>query len=231
MSLFENVKGMYPKVIIHNSISLDGSLTGFQPNMGLHYQIAGNYEPEVHLIGSNTVRTGIELFGNGVQPEVEADFEKSKRDKNLPYWIVLDTKGVLKGLLHSCRRFEFCRDVAVLISETTPREYVEYLEKRNYDYFTVGNEHIDLAKALKLLSAKFKAKTVLTDTGRILGNLLMEQGLVNEISLLVHPVVVGEKSYNLFGNVKENPQWKLRLQKQDRLDDGCVWLVYKVING
>ena len=228
MSLFENVKGMYPKVIIHNSISLDGSLTGFQPNMGLHYQIAGNYKPEVHLIGSNTVKTGIELFGNGVQPEVEADFEKSKRDKNFPYWIVLDTKGVLKGLLHSCRRFEFCRDVAVLISETTPREYVEYLEKRNYDYFTVGNEHIDLAKALKLLSAKFKAKTVLTDTGRILGNLLLEKGFVEEISLLVHPIVVGDRSYHIFGNMSQILDLKLR--KQEKLGKGCVWLVYKVQN-
>jgi hypothetical protein len=44
-----------PKVIIHNSVSLDGSLTDFEPNMGLHYQIAGNYPPDAHLIGSNTV--------------------------------------------------------------------------------------------------------------------------------------------------------------------------------
>ena len=150
---------MLPKVILHNSISLDGSLTGFEPNMGLHYQIAGNYKPQVHLIGSNTVKVGVELFGNGVQPEEEKDFEKPKRDRSLPYWVIPDTKGALKGLLHTCRRFEFCRDVAVLTSKTTPKDYVSYLEERNYDYFVVGKEQIDLGKSLELL---------LTDTGRIL---------------------------------------------------------------
>jgi hypothetical protein len=29
---------MLPKIIIHNSISTDGSLTNFEPHMGLHYQ-------------------------------------------------------------------------------------------------------------------------------------------------------------------------------------------------
>ena len=54
---------MLPKVIIHNSVSLDGSLTDFEPNMALHYQIAGNYKPDAHLIGSNTVKVGTELYG------------------------------------------------------------------------------------------------------------------------------------------------------------------------
>ncbi len=53
---------MLPKVVIHNSISLDEPLTNFEPNMELHYRIAGNYKPQVHLIGSNTVKVGIELF-------------------------------------------------------------------------------------------------------------------------------------------------------------------------
>ena len=219
---------MLPKVIVHNSVSLDGSLTGFEPNMGLHYRIAGDYKPEVHLIGSNTAKVGFELFENGVTPEEEKDFEKPKRDKSLPYWVIPDTKGILKGLLHACRRFEFCRDAVVLISETTPKDYVGYLEERNYDYYVVGKERVDLKKSLELLSTEFKAKKVLTDTGRILGNLLLEQGLVDEISLLVHPVIMGEKSYNIFGNISHDP--KLKLLKQERLDKGLVWLVYRVKN-
>jgi 2,5-diamino-6-(ribosylamino)-4(3H)-pyrimidinone 5'-phosphate reductase len=217
---------MLPKVIIHNSISLDGSLTGFMPNMGVHYQIAGEYRAAVHLIGSNTAKAGVELFGNEVPPEAEKDFEKPKRDKNLPYWVIIDTKGQLKGLLHGCRRFEFCRDVVVLVSEATPRDYIRYLEERNYEHYVVGREKVDLRRALELLAEKFRAKRVLTDTGRILGNLLLEQGLVDEISLLVHPVIVGEKAYNMFGNMKQNPELKLR--KQEKLDKGLGWLVYKV---
>jgi 2,5-diamino-6-(ribosylamino)-4(3H)-pyrimidinone 5'-phosphate reductase len=222
------MRNVLPRVVIHNSVSLDGSLTGFEPNMTVHYQIAGNYKPQVHLIGSNTARVGVELFGNGVPAEEDKDFEKPIRDKYLPYWIIPDTKGILKGLLHACRQFEYCRDVAVLVSEKTPREYVEYLEERNYAYFVVGKNCVDLRQALELIYDRFKAKRILTDTGRILGNLLLEGDLVDEISLLVHPVIVGEKSYNMFGNMRQSP--KLKLNKQAKLGKGLIWLVYKVVN-
>jgi 2,5-diamino-6-(ribosylamino)-4(3H)-pyrimidinone 5'-phosphate reductase len=217
---------MLPKVVIHNSISLDGSLTDFKPNMELHYEIAGSYKPNAHLIGSNTIKTGIELYGEGVSPEEETDFKKPVRDENLPLWVIPDTKGKLKGLLHTCRRFEFCRDVIMLVSEATPKQYLEHLEERNYTCHVVGADYVDLHKSLALLSSKHRVEKVLTDTGRILGNLLLEQGFVSELSLLVHPVVVGKRSYNIFGNINENIG--LKLCKKKSFSGGYVWLVYEI---
>ena len=216
---------MLPKVVIHNSVSIDGSLTDFEPNMALHYQIAASYKPDVHLIGSNTVKIGTELYGESVPPEEKKDFEKPKRAESLPYWVIPDTKGTLEGLLHTCRRFEFCRDVILLVSEETPKEYIKHLEERNYDYHVVGKKHVDLEKALELLSAKYGVKKVLADTGRVLGNLLLNQGLASEISLLIHPVIVGNKSYNMFSNVSK--AISLKLDKTEILDKGYVWLVYR----
>jgi len=217
---------MLPEVIVHNSISLDGSLTCFEPNMELHYRIAGDYEPNAHLIGSNTIKAGIELYGEGVPPEEEKDFKKPERDKNLPYWVIPDTKGKLKGLLHTCRRFEFCRDVIVLVSETTTEEYLKHLRERNYTYHIAGKKHVDLEKTLEVLSSDYKVKRVLTDTGRILGNLLLERGFVSELSLLVHPVIVGKESYNIFANINKNIG--LKLHKKEFFPRGHVWLVYRL---
>lgn len=217
---------MLPKVIIHNSISLDGSLTNFVPNMELHYRIAGNYKPDAHLVGSNTVKVGIQIYEEEVPPEEKKDFEKpEKRNTNL-YWAIPDTEGALKGLLHVCRRFEYCKDVIVLISEKTPKEYAEYLKERNYDYHVVGKTRVDLKKSLELLAEKYAVKTVLTDAGRILSNLLLEQGLVSEISLLIHPLIVGSKSYRIFDGI--NKSINLKLQKKETFDKGYTWLVYKV---
>jgi 2,5-diamino-6-(ribosylamino)-4(3H)-pyrimidinone 5'-phosphate reductase len=115
--------------------------------------------------------------------------------------VIPDTKGKLRGLLHTCRRFEFCRDVIVLVSETTPKEYLYHLTKRNYAYEIVGKGHVDLTKSLELLSSKYKVRKVMADTGRILGNLLINQGFVSELSLLVHPIIVGKNAYNIFGNI------------------------------
>jgi 2,5-diamino-6-(ribosylamino)-4(3H)-pyrimidinone 5'-phosphate reductase len=206
---------MLPEVILHNSVSLDGSLTDFEPNMGLHYQI-----------GSNTVKVGVELYEGGVPLEEEQDFSKPERSESLPYWVILDTKGTLKGLLHTCRRFEYCRDVIVLVAEETPAEYVTHLKERNYEYHVVGKKHVDLERALKLLSRKYGVKTVLADTGRILGNLLLNQGFVKEISLLIHPVIVGTTSYNMFSNADKTS--KLKLCKNETLEKNYVWLVYAV---
>ena len=219
---------MLPKIILHNSVSLDGSLTNFEVNMGLHYQIAGKYNADARLIGSNTIKVGIELFGGKVPPEEKKDFEKPERAGNLPYWVIPDTKGILKGLLHTCRRFEYCKDIIVLISERTPEEYVRHLKERQYDYHVVGKRHIDLKKSLELLSEKYKVRTILADTGRILGNLLLNLGFVSEISLLVHPVIVGNKSYNMFSNVNKNV--KLKLHKNETLEKKYLWLVYVVEN-
>jgi 2,5-diamino-6-(ribosylamino)-4(3H)-pyrimidinone 5'-phosphate reductase len=217
---------MLPKIIIHNSISADGSLTNFEPDMGLHYKIAGNYKPDVHLIGSNTIKTGIEMFGGQVPPEEENDFIKQKREKSLPLWVIIDTRGDLKGLLHTCRRFEFCRDVIVLVSEKTPETYLDHLSERNYDYLITGKDTVDLTTALNLLYEKYHVNTILTDTGRVLGNILISQGFVEEISLLVHPVIVGNRSYNMFSDMMSSVQMKLK--KCEVLDNDCVWLVYRV---
>ena len=217
---------MFPKIIIHNSISVDGSLTNFEPNMGLHYKIAGNYKPDAHLIGSNTAKIGATLYGNGIPQEEKRDFKKSKRDKKLPYWVMIDTKGALRGILHICRRFEFSRDIIVLLSDSTPEEYIEYLKERNYDYHIAGKSHVDLKEAFKILATQYGIKTVLTDTGRILGNLLLNQGLVSEISLLIHPLIVGKNAYPILSDVKNT--LNLTLQKKETLDKGYIWLVYKV---
>lgn len=217
---------MIPKIVIHNSISIDGSLTNFEPDMGLHYMIAGNYKPDAHLIGSNTIKEGVKVFDENVPPEGKKDFEKQERNKSLPYWVIIDTRGDLRGLLHNCRRFEFCKDVIVLVSEKTSTTYLNHLKQRNYDYHIVGKDYVNLKKALELLSEKYQVKTILTDTGRILGNLLLNQGFVSEISLLIHPIIVGNKSYNMFCDIERN--FSVTLSKCERLEKQFIWLVYTV---
>ncbi|MCW4031183.1 MAG: hypothetical protein NWE80_02335 [Candidatus Bathyarchaeota archaeon] len=61
----------------------------------------------------------------------------------------------------------------MLVSEQTNTEYVAYLKERNYDYYILGKKYVDSERALKPLSEKYWAKTLLVDTGKILGNLLL----------------------------------------------------------
>lgn len=216
---------MIPYIILHNSISLDGSLINFEVNMNLHYQIAGKYKPDAHLIGSNTIKTGVELFGDA-HSEEKKDLKKPVRNNKLPYWVIPDTKGILKGLLHEVRRFEFSKDIIIFISEETPKDYIQYLKERDYDFHIVGRKNIDLESSLQLLGKKYNVKTILTDTGKILGNLLINHGFVREISLLVHPVIVGKNAYNIFESINKNIN--LKLTRYENMDEDFIWLTYKV---
>lgn len=217
---------MKPEIIIHNSVSLDGSLTGFMPDMELHYRIAGDYKPDAHLIGSDTVIAGNEMFGTGIPEELPEDFISPARDKNLPWWVIVDSGARLKGVLHTCRRFEYCRDVILLISSVTPQDYIEHLTQRNYRYIVAGKEKVDLGDALDSLQNQFGINRILTDTGKVLGNILINEGLANEISLLIHPLMVGESCYPIFSDVRRI--FNLKLKRSEQFANGCVWSVYTV---
>ena len=215
---------------MHNSISLDGSFTDFEVNMGIHYQIGSRYNADASLIGSGTIVTGIEIYGGEILPENEADFNKPDRDAALPYWVIADTKGITKGMLHTCRSFEFCKDVIVLISQQTNKDYMNYLKERDYDYLVYGNEHVDFKKALSTLSTNYGIKKILIDSGPILNGVLLGKGLIDEISLLISPTIVGSKSNKLLNNINMvNQNVNLELLACEDLGSGLVLLIYKVL--
>jgi len=81
------------------------------------------------------------MFG-GVPAEEEQDFRKPNKIADLSFWVIPDSKGMLKGVLHYCRRYEYCRDVIVLTSKKTPKEYHTYLQERKYDYYVVGEDKV-----------------------------------------------------------------------------------------
>jgi len=87
---------------------------------------------------------------------------------------------------------------------------------------------VDLKRMLETLASRYGVKKVLTDTGRILSTLLLAQGLVSEVSLLVHPVIVGEKSYPMFRGLRGG--FPMKLINEEKRPHGLAWLVYRVAN-
>lgn len=90
-----------PKVIMHNSITLDGSFRDIVVDMGIHYGALASFEEDIHLVGANTAKTGIEMFG-GVPPEEDTYLRKPERESTIPRWGLVDPKGTLKDSLHIC---------------------------------------------------------------------------------------------------------------------------------
>lgn len=146
------------------------------------------------LVGSVTAKTGIETFAGPVPQEDDADRRRPENpDDARPYWVIPDSAGRLRGLLHVLRRSD-CKDVIVLASRTTPGTYLRYLEERRYDYYVAGSDHVDLTPALAAVEDRYRPTVIVTDSGGTLNSVLLRRGLVDEISLVVAPVIVGGRS-------------------------------------
>ena len=219
---------MYPEVISHNSVSLDHAVTGFEVDLGLHYGALLALEPGAVLAGSTTAKTGIELFMDITLPEADADRHRPevRPDDRRPICVIVDSRGVLNNLLHFYRNMEHTKDVVVLVSEATPEDYLDYLREREYPFIRCGKDRVDLKGAIGALGERFGVTRVVSDTGPDLNDVLIREGIADTISLIVHPVVVGEGEKKLFG--RAGGRVALELQKAVPMEQGTVHLVYAV---
>jgi 2,5-diamino-6-(ribosylamino)-4(3H)-pyrimidinone 5'-phosphate reductase len=203
-----------PKIIMHNQISLDGSLTNFPVNMELHYQLLGTFNADAHLIGSNTAKTGLDHFLEKIPKETPKDqlpTTPNPQDPR-PYWILIDSHAQMHNLLHIFRQYDYCKDLILLLTPNTPQTYQTYLKKRKYNIITTGNNHINLKESLEKLHTIYNINTIVTDTGPTLNSILLQHKLLDEISLIIAPNIVGKKQLNLFNKLLQNSnQFTLKL--------------------
>lgn len=221
---------MIPKLVIHNSISLDGSTTGFEANLDIHYKILSSYQPDAMIVGSNTAKVGTQFFCEIIPPEEESDFRKPDIEPEDPraYWMIADSRGVLEGLMHVFRRSEYAKDVIVLVSEKTPEGYINYLKERNYDYIRTGADRVNIRQALEIANERYGFQLVVSDSGGVLNSILLEHGLVEEISLILTPEITGRNGTNLFRNL-EKSGIRLELLKNKIVEKKYVHLAYRVL--
>lgn len=81
--------------------------------------------------------------------------------------------------------------LAVLMSRTTPAGYRQFLREHDVPYLEVGEDHVDLGRALHRLGEAFGVECVVSTAGGILNGVLLRSGLVDEIDIQFLPVVVG----------------------------------------
>lgn len=220
-----------------NSVSLDGSFVGFQPDVRQHFSIFRDCWRYMVLAGSRSIIQGTTPT-NDPPVEEEADFIKPSKGPNVPYYegpgipyfVIPDSGGITRGLLHRLRRWDLCRDVIVLVSEKTGQDFLNYLEERHYDFLICGKEKVDLVRAMDWLVEKYAVDTIMVDGGPTLNRALLEQGLLDEIGLLVHPVLVGNSSNKLLSMVTDSMAGiRLDLIESREVKNGMVFVHYKVM--
>ncbi len=222
---------MLPRVIVYTAISADGRIDWFTADIGLYYGLVSTWNEDATLGGSNTLLAAGE---KDVPDEDETVFENAapQPGDRRPLLVVPDSRGRIRTW-HYWRKQPYWRDVVVLCSHATPGEYLDYLVARDIDTIIAGDDHVDLRAALEELATRYGVRTVRVDSGGTLNGVLLRAGLVDEVSLLVHPTLVGGISSRSFFRAPDltSPEGviPLRLMDLTKLNDDIVWLRYRVL--
>jgi 2,5-diamino-6-(ribosylamino)-4(3H)-pyrimidinone 5'-phosphate reductase len=222
---------MLPWVVLHNEVSVDGRITGFDVHMGLYYELAQRFVEDATLAGADTILSA----PNEVEEETEEDmsaFAEEPDEDRLPYLVIPDSRGRVR-IWHMLRRWPYWGRFIALVSDTTPVDYLEYLGERNIDIVRAGEDHVDLRAALEALKERYDVRVVRTDSGGTLNGHLLKEGLVDEVSILLNASLVGVEGATSF--FKAPPGWTaddmvgMRLTHSEEMDDETIWLRYDVI--
>jgi 2,5-diamino-6-(ribosylamino)-4(3H)-pyrimidinone 5'-phosphate reductase len=221
---------MLPRVITYNAVSLDGRFDWFTPDIGQFYSLVPTWKEDVTLVGSNTLLAA----PASEMPDAEEAFEPPKpnpRDKR-PLLVLVDSRGRVRNL-HALRQAGYWRDVAALCSRTTPKEYRDYLKARHIDCIIAGKNRVDPRTAVRKLGEQYKARTIRIDGGGTLNGVFLRAGLVSEVSLLLHPSLVGGTTPKSIFNAEDLTSPKgvinLKLLHVEKVKNGLLWLRYKVL--
>jgi 2,5-diamino-6-(ribosylamino)-4(3H)-pyrimidinone 5'-phosphate reductase len=222
---------MRPRIVIHNALSLDGRMDWFRVDLRTYYQLAAKMKVDAILAGSDTL-----LAFEGSIPEEgpqDVEVEPSKPDDPRPILVVPDSRGRIRTW-HWWRRQQYWRGVVVLVSSSTPTDYIQYLDRLGIEHIMTGEEKVSLGDALEELNARYDVKKLRVDSGGTLNGVLLREGLVDEVSVLIHPFLVGGMSpKSLFKAPdldSEEGVIELKLSHLERLKNDLVWVLYEVMS-
>jgi 2,5-diamino-6-(ribosylamino)-4(3H)-pyrimidinone 5'-phosphate reductase len=183
-----------PHVVVHLAVGLDATVRGFEADIGEYYGLVGTFREDVTLAGADTILA-------------QEDALTSSPPGPGP-----DPDGALLAVVDSRERvtaWDALRDAGY---------WREVRPLRGRD-----GGHVDLRAALEDLAEEGAAVVRVDSGGRLVGALLRE-GLVDEVSLLVHPAL------------GSGPPWTdgvggvgFELTHHEPRGPGLLWLRYRVL--
>lgn len=230
-----------PYVICHMVTSIDGKVTGkflsapgCDKSTELYYQINRDYKADAYACGRITMEGS---FTGGWYPDL-SQYPEVRPD---PVWMDFVVDGLTgfyavafdpHGRLgwKSNRIIDADEDpgydkaqiIEVVTQQVDPR-YLGYLEAMEIPYIFAGETEIDIGEALFKLKMYFGIEKLLLEGGSILNGAFQRAGVIDELSLVVDPVIADAEDKPLFmdsglenyilANVKNH--------------DGIVWMNYR----
>lgn len=229
-----------PYVICHMVMSLDGKVTGdflyrdeAEKPTEIYYQMNRDYKADAFACGKITMEGS---FTQNWYPDLSKypAFEKDhgfKTDhipdeKDKLYAVAFDRKGSLgwksNYIIDKDSGYGGARIIEVLTKQTDAR-YLGYLEEMDIPYIFAGETNIDIPFALFKLKELFGIEALLLEGGSILNGAFQKADMIDELSLVVCPLVAGADSKPLFAESEISDYELMKTEEKD----GVLVMRYK----
>ena len=226
-----------PRVVCHMMTSLDGRIVTdgwpLSPEGRRQYeQIHASYDPDAWLCGRVTME---QHFAQGARSDAEVAREHRgppREDFRAPgghssFAFAVDGRGKLAWTTNDLDGDH----VVAILSERVSDEYLASLRDRAVSYLIAGARDVDLPLALEKIGARFGVRTLMLEGGGSINGSMLRAGLVDEVSVLVTPIVDGRVGTPALFDVEGDavrPR-RLALEAVERRTDDVLWLRYRVV--
>ena len=226
-----------PYVICHMLQSIDGKIAGgfFREKQTLelakiYNDISKDYNGDAIIYGTTNAK---EMFSSSKTAPVlnQKPIQKMdyiyKDDKN-KWIVVIDPQGQISfnQSVYQNPRFKD-KNLIVILTENISSQYLETLKSLNISYLFTGKDEIDLRLALEKLYDLFSIKKLLLQGGGITNTYFIKEDLIDELSLVVSPIVSGEeKQPNIFEDCHEYIGQTFDLKQSNLLMKSGLYLKY-----
>lgn len=231
---------MKPYVLCHMVCSVDGRIWGsrWRPKANV---VAGLFERLHDQLSSGQPGGGSWLCGRVTAQEFAKGTEYPPSDEVFPrqawfarrdaraWGIFLDARGKAVWA-----RQEIGGDpILVILTEAVSDAHLAGLRADGVSYIFAGATEIDLAGALETLNRELGIERLMLEGGGGANGALLRAGLVDEISLVVSPVIDGSSGAPTVFNSGDvdlgpAPIESMTLASHEVLEGGAVWLRYRL---
>ena len=227
-----------PHIICHMVTSIDGKVTGeflsrpeCEKATDIYYELNREYNKNSangFICGRVTMESS---FTGGWYPDLVKYEPVENKDDYIPdnlsgfYAVSFDPKGKLgwksNKIIDEDPGYGDSQIIEVLTEQADSR-YLSYLQEMEIPYIFAGKTEIDVKTALEKLKTFMCINSILLEGGSIVNGYFQRAGVIDELSLVVAPIVAAAGDKPLF---MDSTLSEFKLKEIKRYDD-VVWMNY-----
>ena len=229
-----------PYVICHMLTSLDGKIDGSfmsapetKPTAAEYGRLRGVFQCQATMYGTTTME---EVYAEGRAPALAPNSTCYPREDYVAqsdvdnYIVSADPEGMLGWSSKYIEKKGRPRaHVIEVLTGQVSDAYLAYLRGFDISYIFAGDKELDCTLALRKLKELFRIDRLMLAGGAVMNASLLREGLIDELSVLVAPVVDGGNGAALFrsgGILPDQAPAAFTLKEVKRLEGNGLWLNY-----